>query len=74
MNTRSFSTGLLLFLAIIAIFMGELDVATHTAVEVPITASGPGSERMSHGKLDNTQVFDIFDGGLGPFTPVLWQK
>lgn len=31
--------------------------ATHTAVDVPIMASGPSSEKVSRGRLDNTQIF-----------------
>jgi alkaline phosphatase len=46
-------------------FITEMDEATHTAVDVPIMASGPGSEKVSQGKLDNTQIFEIMKGALG---------
>ena len=39
--------------------------ATHTAVDVPIMASGPSSEKVSHGRLDNTQIFEIMREALG---------
>lgn len=41
------------------------DEATHTAVDVPIMASGPGSEKVGHGKLDNTQIFSIMKEAFG---------
>lgn len=46
-------------------FITEMDEATHTAVDVPVMASGPGAEKVSHGKLDNTQIFDIMKEALG---------
>ncbi|MFZ3147977.1 MAG: alkaline phosphatase [Methanothrix sp.] len=46
-------------------FITEMNEATHTAVDVPVMASGPGSEKVSHGKLDNTQIFEIMKGALG---------
>jgi len=36
-----------------------MEEATHTAVDVPVMASGPGAEKVSCGKLDNTQIFEI---------------
>jgi alkaline phosphatase len=39
--------------------------ATHTAPDVPIMAMGPGAEKVSHGRLDNTQIFGIMKDGLG---------
>ncbi len=39
--------------------------ATHTAVDVPIMASGPSSEKVSRGRLDNTQIFEIMREALG---------
>lgn len=38
--------------------------APHSGVDVPIMASGPGSERVSHGKMDNTQIFDLIKEAL----------
>lgn len=46
-------------------FITEMDEATHTAVDVPIMASGPSSEKVGQGKLDNTQIFEIMKGALG---------
>jgi len=46
-------------------FITEMDEATHTAVDVPVMASGPGAEKVSHGKLDNTQIFEIMKVALG---------
>ncbi|MBN1235365.1 MAG: alkaline phosphatase [Methanotrichaceae archaeon] len=46
-------------------FITEMDEATHTAVDVPVMASGPGAEKVSHGKLDNTQIFEIMKEALG---------
>lgn len=42
-----------------------MEEATHTAVDVPIMASGPGSEKVSQGRLDNTDIFDIIKEALG---------
>jgi alkaline phosphatase len=39
--------------------------ATHTAVDVPIMASGPGSDKVSHGKMDNTEIFVLMSDALG---------
>ncbi|HWQ20756.1 MAG TPA: alkaline phosphatase [Methanotrichaceae archaeon] len=39
--------------------------ATHTAVDVPIMAMGPGADRVTHGMIDNTEIFDISRGALG---------
>jgi alkaline phosphatase len=39
--------------------------ATHTAVDVPIMASGPGAEEVSHGKMDNTEIFVLMKETLG---------
>jgi hypothetical protein len=33
-----------------------MEEATHTAVDVPVMASGPGAEKVSHGKIDNTRI------------------
>lgn len=46
-------------------FITETDEATHTAVDVPIMASGPGAEKVSHGKIDNTRIFEIMKEALG---------
>jgi alkaline phosphatase len=46
-------------------FITEMDEATHTAVDVPIMASGPGAEKVSHGKIDNTGIFGIIKEALG---------
>lgn len=46
-------------------FITEMEEATHTAVDVPIMASGPGSEKVSQGRLDNTDIFDIIKEALG---------
>jgi alkaline phosphatase len=46
-------------------FITEMDEATHTAVDVPIMATGPGAEKVSQGKLDNTQIFEIMKEALG---------
>jgi alkaline phosphatase len=41
------------------------DSASHTAVDVPIMASGPGADRVGHGTIDNTQVFGIMRDAMG---------
>lgn len=41
------------------------DSASHTAVDVPIMASGPGADRVCHGTIDNTQVFGIMRDAMG---------
>jgi len=46
-------------------FIMEMDEATHTGVDVPIMASGPGAEKVSRGKLDNTQIFQIMMEAFG---------
>jgi alkaline phosphatase len=46
-------------------FITETEEATHTAVDVPVMASGPGAEKVSHGKLDNTQIFEIMKEAFG---------
>lgn len=46
-------------------FITEMEEATHTAVDVPIMASGPGAEKVSRGRLDNTQIFQIMKEALG---------
>jgi alkaline phosphatase len=46
-------------------FITEMDEATHTAVDVPIMATGPGAEKVIQGKLDNTQIFEIMKEALG---------
>jgi len=38
--------------------------AQHTAEEVPVLATGPGSVRV-HGFISNTDIFHIYDGGAG---------
>jgi len=45
-------------------FMGEVE-ATHTCVDVPLLASGPTSERFSHGLIDNTKIFSLMEGAMG---------
>jgi alkaline phosphatase len=40
-------------------FITEMEEATHTAVDVPIMASGPGAEKVSKGVIDNTRIFEI---------------
>jgi alkaline phosphatase len=42
-----------------------MEEATHTAVDVPIMASGPGADNVSHGRMDNTEVFDLMRNVLG---------
>lgn len=39
--------------------------ASHTAVDVPIMASGPSADRFGHGTIDNTQVFEIMRDVMG---------
>ncbi len=39
--------------------------ATHTAVDVPIMASGPGAENFGRGKMDNTDIFVLMRNALG---------
>jgi alkaline phosphatase len=39
--------------------------ATHTAVDVPVMASGPGADNVSRGKMDNTEIFDLMRNALG---------
>ncbi len=46
-------------------FITEMQEATHTAEDVPIMASGPGAEKVSHGKMDNTEIFEIMKEALG---------
>jgi alkaline phosphatase len=46
-------------------FLTEMEEATHTAVDVPIMASGPGSDKVSHGKMDNTEIFVLMSDALG---------
>lgn len=46
-------------------FITEMEEATHTAVEVPIMASGPGAEKVSRGIIDNTRIFEIMKEAFG---------
>lgn len=46
-------------------FITEMEEATHTSVDVPIMATGPGAEKVSRGMLDNTQIFSIIKEALG---------
>jgi len=46
-------------------FITEMEEATHTAVDVPIMASGPGAEMICGGKIDNTQIFQIMKYAFG---------
>jgi len=46
-------------------FITEMEEATHTAVDVPIMASGPGSEKVSQGRIDNTEIFAIMKEAFG---------
>lgn len=46
-------------------FITEMEEATHTGVDVPIMATGPGAEKVSRGMLDNTQIFSIIKEALG---------
>ena len=39
--------------------------APHSGVDVPIMASGPGAERVSNGRMDNTQIFGLIKEALG---------
>jgi len=39
--------------------------ATHSAVDVPIMAMGPGADNITHGMIDNTEIFDISRSALG---------
>lgn len=45
-------------------FITEMEEATHTAVDVPIRASGPGAEGV-RGRMDNTEVFWVMKEALG---------
>ncbi|HII06650.1 MAG TPA: hypothetical protein HA349_04865 [Methanotrichaceae archaeon] len=40
-------------------------MATHTAVDVPLMASGPGAEKFSRGRTDNTEIFYLMKEGMG---------
>ncbi len=46
-------------------FITEMEEATHTAVDVPVMASGPGAEKVSQGRMDNTEIFVIMKEALG---------
>ena len=46
-------------------FITEMEEATHTAVDVPIMASGPGAEKVCVGRVDNTQIFQIMKEAFG---------
>lgn len=46
-------------------FITEMEEATHTAIDVPIMASGPGADKVSHGKMDNTEIFVLMSDALG---------
>jgi alkaline phosphatase len=46
-------------------FITEMEEATHTAVDVPIMASGPGAEMVGQGRMDNTDVFLVMKKALG---------
>lgn len=46
-------------------FITEMEEATHTGVDVPVMASGPGAKKVSSGKLDNTQIFEIMKEAFG---------
>ncbi len=46
-------------------FITEMEEATHTAVDVPIMASGPEAEKVSQGKMDNTEIFVLMKEVLG---------
>jgi alkaline phosphatase len=46
-------------------FITEMEEATHTAVDVPIMASGPGAEKVSKGVIDNTRIFEIMKEAFG---------
>jgi len=46
-------------------FITEMEEATHTAVDVPIMASGPGAEKVSRGVIDNTRIFGIMKEAFG---------
>jgi alkaline phosphatase len=46
-------------------FITEMQEATHTAEDVPIMASGPGAAKVSHGRMDNTEIFEIMREALG---------
>ena len=39
--------------------------ASHTAVDVPIMATGPDAEEVTHGMMDDTQIFGLMMKGLG---------
>ncbi|HOO53823.1 MAG TPA: alkaline phosphatase [Methanothrix sp.] len=40
-------------------------MSTHTAVDVPLMASGPGAERFCRGRIDNTEIFYLMKEGMG---------
>jgi alkaline phosphatase len=39
--------------------------APHSGVDVPIMASGPRAEKVSNGRMDNTQIFGLIKEALG---------
>lgn len=39
--------------------------APHDGVDVPIMAMGPGAEKVTRGKMDNTQIFGLIKQALG---------
>jgi alkaline phosphatase len=39
--------------------------ATHTAVDVPIMVMGPGADKVTHGLIDNTEIFYLSKNALG---------
>ncbi|VVB62683.1 Alkaline phosphatase [uncultured archaeon] len=39
--------------------------APHNGIDVPIMAMGPGAENVTHGKMDNTQIFGLMKWALG---------
>jgi len=46
-------------------FITEMEEATHTAVDVPIMASGPRADSIGQGRMDNTDVFLVMKETLG---------
>ena len=39
--------------------------ATHSAIDVPVRAMGPGAEKITQGMIGNTQIFEFMKEALG---------
>ncbi|AET63535.1 alkaline phosphatase [Methanothrix harundinacea] len=66
-----YSAGVPVFASGLAFIPGEgynltpTGMSTHTAVDVPLMASGPGAERFSRGRIDNTEIFYLMKEVMG---------